>query len=100
MTKKLTPWKKQINQVVRDIEAGKIIYDSNFYLVDCDGLTMHALGPFLPVSYYSAWMELQTIVHGFEKYNGKIPFEVLLDSATKKERKRLLDPESEFYGIG
>jgi len=100
MTKKLPQWQKQINQVIRDIDAGKIIYDSSFYLVDCDGLTMLALGSFLPVSYASQWMELQTIIHGFEKYGKSVPYEVILATATKEELKRLQDPKSELHGLG
>lgn len=100
MTKKLTPCEKEYRMILRNIRSGKIIHDSNFYLADFDELTMLVTGSLHPVSYSCAWMELQTLIHGFEKYGESIPYKVLLASATEEELKRLQDPEAGIYGLG
>lgn len=91
MTKKLTPWKKQYRQILRDITAGRIIVDHNFYLADFDGLIFLVRGDLLPVSYTSAWMEMRVIIKDYRK--DRVPWKVLIKGAPEEELKRLKDDE-------
>lgn len=70
-------------------------FDNNFYLADFDGLIFLIRGDLCPVPYYSAWMELQCLIRGFGEGEA-VPYETLMETATKEELMRLRDPKADY----